>query len=65
MKLTNNIENEIDVIRDRIYEKIKNMTSSEETAYFNAIADEARKMHGFRVVKSAIGDTIDTPEYQV
>ncbi|MDR0321331.1 MAG: hypothetical protein LBI28_07490 [Treponema sp.] len=56
MKLTTDIEDEIDAIRDKIYEKIKDMTPSEETAYFNAIAEEARTKHGFRVIKSAVVD---------
>jgi methionine aminopeptidase len=55
MKLTTDIEDEIDTIRDKIYEKIKDLTPGEETAYFNAVAEEARK-RGFRVVKSAVGD---------
>jgi hypothetical protein len=58
MKLTSDIEDEIDAIRDKIYEEIKDMTTSEETAYFNAIAEEARKK-GFRVVKSVTGDKIE------
>ena len=58
MKWTTDIENQVDAIRDKIYEEIKDMTPDEETAYFNAIAEEARKKHNFRVVKSAIEDTI-------
>ncbi|MDR2542181.1 MAG: hypothetical protein LBC80_01850 [Treponema sp.] len=54
MKLTTDIEDEIDTIRNRIYEEIKNMSTNEETAYFNAIAEEARKRYNFRVVKSAV-----------
>jgi len=51
---TNDIEDQVDAIRDKIYEEIKDMTSSEETAYFNAIAEEARKKYNFRVIKSAV-----------
>jgi len=58
MKWTSDIEEQIDAIRDKIYDEIKDMSSSEETAYFNAIAEEARKRYNFRVVKSAIKDTI-------
>jgi hypothetical protein len=58
MKWTTDIENQVDANRDKIYEEIKDMTPDEETAYFNAIAEEARKKHDFRVVKSAIEDTI-------
>ena len=59
MKLTTDIEDEIDAIRDNIYEKIKDMTSDEETAYFNAIAEEARKKYNFCVVKSAVEDKVE------
>ena len=58
MKLTTDIEDEVDAIRDKIYDVIKDMSSSERTAYFNAIAEKARKEHGFRVVKSAIEDRV-------
>jgi hypothetical protein len=54
MKLTTDIEDQVDAIRDQIYEKIKDMTASEETAYYNAIAEEARKKYNFRVIKSAV-----------
>jgi len=54
MKMRTDIEDKIDVIRDKIYEEIKDMTSGERTAYFNAIAEEARKKYNFRVVKSAL-----------
>ena len=54
MKLTTDIEDQIDAIRDKIYEEIKNMTPDKETAHFNAIAEEARKKHGFHVIKSAV-----------
>ena len=57
MKLKNDIEDQIDAIRDKIYEEIKDMTSSERTAHFNAIAEEARKKHGFHVIKSAVERT--------
>jgi len=54
LKLTTDIEDQIDAIRDKIYEEIRNMTSSEETAYFNAIAQDARVKYGFRVIKSVV-----------
>ena len=56
MKLTTDIEERIDAIRDDIYERIKNLTPGEESAYFNAIADEARTKHNFHIVKSAVRD---------
>jgi acyl-CoA reductase-like NAD-dependent aldehyde dehydrogenase len=58
MKLTTDIEDTIDAIRDKIYEEIKDMTPSERTAHFNAIAEEAREKHGFRVIESAVRDRV-------
>ena len=56
MRLTSDIEDEVDAIRDQIYEEIKDMTSSERTAYFKAKTEEARK-RGIRVVSAdAQGD---------
>ena len=48
MKLTTDTEDEIDAIRNKIYEEIKDMTPGEEVAYFNAIAEEARRKYNFR-----------------
>jgi hypothetical protein len=53
LKLTTDIEDEVDAIRDAIYERIKDMTSEERTAYYNAIAEEARKKHNIQVIPSA------------
>ena len=58
MKLTTDIEDAVDAIRDKIYEETKNMTPSEETAYYNAIAEKARN-NGLRVIKSAVKDTVE------
>ena len=58
MRLTSDIEDEVDAIRDQIYEEIKDMTTSERTAYFNAKVEEARK-RGIRVISSAVGDKIE------
>ena len=60
MKLTTDIEDTIDTIRDKIYEEIKDMTVSEEVAYFNIIAEEAKNKYGFRVVQSAVKDAVGT-----
>jgi hypothetical protein len=54
MKLTTDIEDQVDAIRDKIYEEIKDMSPSEETAYFNAQGEEAKEKYNFRVVKSAV-----------
>jgi len=59
MKLTTDIEDQIDVIRDKIYEKIKDMTTSEELAYYNVIAEEARKKYNLRVVQSKANNMAD------
>jgi hypothetical protein len=56
MKLTTDIEDQVDAIRDEIYEEIKDMSPSDETAYFNAKAKEAEEKHNFCVVKSAALD---------
>jgi len=52
LKLTTDIEDRIDAIRDAIYEEIKDMTPAEETAYFNAVAEKARKNHNIHVIPS-------------
>jgi hypothetical protein len=46
MKLTSKIEDEVDAIRDRIYEEIKDMSPSEQTAFINARADAVCKEFG-------------------
>jgi hypothetical protein len=52
MNVYTDIEDEIDAIRDKICEEIKDMTPEEEVAYFNAAAEEARTKYNIRVVKS-------------
>jgi len=59
MKLTTDIEDEIDAIRDAIYEEIKDMSSGERTAYFHAIAEDARTKYKFHVVESAAQATAE------
>jgi hypothetical protein len=44
---------ELPEIRRKIYEKTKNMTSAEATAYFNTRGEAAAKKYGFKVVHSA------------
>ncbi|GHV74870.1 hypothetical protein AGMMS49940_21720 [Spirochaetia bacterium] len=46
MKSKNIIEDEVDAIRDKIYEKIKDMSPEEEIAYINAQADAVCKEFG-------------------
>ena len=50
MKTTNPIEQEIDQIRLRIYEKTKNMTPAQLTAYYRKSGEESAKKYGFRIV---------------
>ncbi|MCL2834365.1 MAG: hypothetical protein FWD78_14435 [Treponema sp.] len=57
MKLTTDIEDQIDAIREKIYEEIKDMSPSEEINYFNAIAEEAKRKYNFTVIKSAAEGT--------
>ena len=64
MKLTTDIEDQVDAIRDKIYEKIKDMTPAEHVAYYKAIADEARK-RGFRVIRSPKEDAQQKAEEQL
>jgi hypothetical protein len=52
MKLTTDIEDEIDAIRDALYEEIKDMSPAEETAYFNTEAEALSEKYNFRFVKS-------------
>ena len=46
MKHPNEIEEEVDAIRDSIYSTIKDMTSVERVEYINARAWEIMKKHG-------------------
>jgi len=54
MKLTTDIEDQVDAIRDKIYEKIKDMTTDEEVIYFNSLAREASEKYNFQVLKSTL-----------
>ena len=56
MKMTCEIEDRFDAIRDKIYDKIKDMSPGERTAYYNAIAEEAKIKHNFHVIKSAVNN---------
>jgi hypothetical protein len=46
MKLTSKIEDEIDAIRDKIYEEIKDMSPTEEISYINTKAAAICKEFG-------------------
>ena len=58
MKWTTDIEDRFDEIRDKIYEKIKDMTPAEHIAHFNAILEEGRKKYNFQVVKAPKADAV-------
>jgi hypothetical protein len=46
MKMMSDVEREVDVIRDSLYAETKNMSFSERTAYFRALAEDARRQYG-------------------
>ena len=53
MKKPDTILDEIHATRRRIEERTKNMTSSEQTAYFNNRGEIAAQKYGFKIVASA------------
>jgi hypothetical protein len=42
----NNIEREVDAIRDKLCVETENMSYSERTAFFRALAEDARRQYG-------------------
>ena len=52
MKTANIIEQEVDQIRLRIYEKTKNMTSSQLTEYYKKSGEVSAKKYGFKIIAS-------------
>ena len=50
MNIYTDIEDEVDAIRDKIYEEIKDMPRQEEIAYFNVCAQEAQTKYNIRVI---------------
>ena len=54
MKTINNIEQEVNQIRLQIYEKTKDMTPAELTAYYQKSGEDSAKKYGFKIVASAI-----------
>jgi hypothetical protein len=54
MKNPNTIEAELDAIRDKIYEEIKDMTPEEETAYFQRETADVITQYGLKLVKPAV-----------
>jgi hypothetical protein len=41
------VEREVDAIRDVIYAEIKDMTAKQQTEYFHARCEQAKKDYGF------------------
>jgi len=52
MKKPDTILDEIHATRRKLYQKTKDMTSSERTAYFNQRGEAAGKKYGFKIVSS-------------
>jgi hypothetical protein len=52
IKRTGPEEQELNVIRLKIYKEIKNMTPSEETEYFRKCGKEFAEENGLRVIRS-------------
>jgi hypothetical protein len=50
MKNPNNIESELNKIRVRLYEKIKDMTAQEHVAYINSLEAPIPKEYGLSTV---------------
>ena len=53
MRTTNTIEQEINQIRLEIYEKTKDMTPAQLTAYYLKSGEESAKKYGFRIIPNA------------
>ena len=52
MRKPDTILDEIHAIRSKIEERTRNMTPSEQTAYFNQRGEAIAKKYGFRIVSS-------------
>ena len=51
MKYNTRIEDELDKIKLKIYEEIKDMSDDEIVAYYNNFGDAVAKKYGFKVAK--------------
>ena len=54
MKTPNTIQDEIDEIRLRIYERTKNMTPSEITEYYRKSGEATAKKYGFKIYNNPV-----------
>ena len=52
MKTANTIEQEVNQIRLKIYEKTKNMTPIQLTAYYQKSGEASSKKYGFTIIAS-------------
>ena len=53
MKTSNHIEQEVNLIRLRIYEKTKGMTPAQLTEYYQKSGEASARKYGFKIVTSA------------
>ena len=53
MKTPNTIEQEVDQIRLRIYEKTKDMTPAQLTEYYRKSGEATAKKYGFKIIANA------------
>ena len=58
MKTISPIEQEVNQIRLRIYEKTKDMTPAQRAERTNKIAEAAAKKYGFRIIENAKARTV-------
>ena len=49
----NNIEKEVNQIRLHIYEKTKDMTPAQLTAYYTKSGEDSAKKYGFKIIQNA------------
>ena len=53
MKTISNVEQEVNQIRLKIYEKTKNMTPEQLTEYYRKSGEASARKYGFKIVASA------------
>ena len=62
MKTPNTIEQEVDQIRLRIYEKIKDMTPAQETEYYRKSGEATAKKYGFKIISNVASENRGTKQ---
>ena len=53
MKTISTVEQEVDLIRLAIYEKIKDMTPAQITEYYRKSGEATARKYGFKIIESA------------